>query len=74
MKDEDDLPKFVVDNSCILCNYCVEQCPTVFELQSEGIKSNRQSMVVKQPEDDMEVEECMLAMHGCPVEAISIIE
>ena len=58
--------KFYVDEQCIDCDLCRETAPDNFISQpDEGY-----SYVYKQPESDEELELCVEAMEGCPVEAI----
>lgn len=58
--------KFYVDNQCIDCDLCRETAPANFTRNEDG----GYSYVVKQPENDEELQLCMEAMEGCPVEAI----
>tara|TARA_R100000963_G_scaffold22736_2_gene15781 strand:- start:2770 stop:3003 length:234 start_codon:yes stop_codon:yes gene_type:complete len=58
--------KFYVDEQCIDCDLCRETAPKNFTREEdEGY-----SYVYKQPENDEELESCIEAMDGCPVEAI----
>ncbi len=58
--------KFYVDEQCIDCDLCREHAPDNFEREEdEGY-----SYVYKQPANDQELELCMEALEGCPVEAI----
>ena len=58
--------KFYVDSQCIDCDLCRETAPKNFQRSDdEGY-----SYVFKQPEDEEELEQCVEAMEGCPVEAI----
>jgi ferredoxin len=58
--------KFYVDEQCIDCDLCREHAPDNFEREEdEGY-----SYVYKQPVNDQELELCMEALEGCPVEAI----
>ena len=58
--------KFYVDSQCIDCDLCRETAPANFTREEdEGY-----SYVFKQPENDEEVQQCVEAMEGCPVEAI----
>ena len=58
--------KFYVDEQCIDCDLCHETAPDNFEREEdEGY-----SYVYKQPANDEELELCMEALEGCPVEAI----
>ena len=57
---------FYVDEQCIDCDLCRETSPTNFTREEDG----GYSYVYKQPENDNELELCIEAMEGCPVEAI----
>ena len=57
---------FYVDEQCIDCDLCRETSPTNFTREEDG----GYSYVFKQPENDEELELCIEAMEGCPVEAI----
>ena len=64
--EENVVGKFYVDSMCIDCDLCRETAPKNFTREEdEGY-----SYVFKQPETDEEVEQCVEAMEGCPVEAI----
>ncbi len=58
--------KFYVDDQCIDCDLCRETAPANFTRNDDG----GHSFVYKQPENDDELEKCIEAMEGCPVEAI----
>jgi len=57
---------FYVDEQCIDCDLCRETAPDNFTAEHDG----GYSYVYKQPENDQELELCIEAMEGCPVEAI----
>jgi len=58
--------KYFVDRECIDCDACRETAPNNFKRnEDEGY-----SYVYKQPENDLELEESIKALDGCPVEAI----
>lgn len=57
--------KFYVDEQCIDCDLCRETAPDFFDRCDDGY-----SFVKKQPKTDAEVELCVEALEGCPVEAI----
>ena len=57
---------FYVDEQCIDCDLCRETSPSNFTREEDG----GYSYVFKQPENDEELELCIEAMEGCPVEAI----
>ena len=57
---------FYVDEQCIDCDLCRETSPTNFTREEDG----GYSYIYKQPENDEELELCIEAMEGCPVEAI----
>lgn len=59
--------KVVIDQAeCIGCETCVELCPEVFALDSDGEKAE----VIK--EDEVDLECVQEAIDSCPVECISI--
>ena len=58
--------KFYVDEQCIDCDLCRETAPDNFTSEIDG----GYSYVYKQPESDEELELCVEAMEGCPVDAI----
>ena len=58
--------KFYVDGQCIDCDLCREVAPDNFTRYEDG----GYSYVYKQPENEEELELCVEAMEGCPVEAI----
>jgi len=58
--------KFYVDEQCIDCDLCRETAPNFFKRDDDG----GYSYVYNQPKKPEEIEECMEALEGCPVEAI----
>ncbi len=58
--------KFYVDSQCIDCDLCRETAPKNFTRQDDG----GYSYVFKQPESQEEIDKCMEALEGCPVDAI----
>jgi ferredoxin len=50
--------KFYVDSQCIDCDLCRETAPGFF------------SYVFKQPTAQEDIDKCMEALEGCPVDAI----
>ncbi len=58
--------KFYVDRSCIDCAACNLTAPDHFKLDED----DGHAFVIKQPETAEEVELCVEAMEGCPVESI----
>ena len=58
--------KFYVDEQCIDCDLCRETAPDHFERNEDG----GYTYVHKQPETEEEIELCVEALDGCPVEAI----
>lgn len=58
--------KFYVDEQCIDCDLCRETAPDFFTRNDDG----GYSFVFKQPSSQSEIDECMEALEGCPVEAI----
>ncbi len=55
-----------VDQSCILCNLCVDLAPNNFEESEDGDHDR----VHKQPEGDEELAACKEAQEQCPVDSI----
>jgi len=60
------LGKFFVDRQCIDCDLCRETAPDFFTRHEDG----GYSYVYKQPTSQEDVDKCMEALVGCPVEAI----
>jgi ferredoxin len=58
--------KFYVDSQCIDCDLCRETAPASFTRQDDG----GYSYVFKQPEAQEDIDKCMEALEGCPVDAI----
>lgn len=58
--------KFYVDQQCIDCDLCRETAPDFFTRNDDG----GYSYVYRQPESQEEIDLCMEALEGCPVEAI----
>jgi ferredoxin len=58
--------KFYVDEQCIDCDLCRETAPDFFTRNEDG----GYSFVYKQPVSEDDIEQCMEALEGCPVEAI----
>ncbi|MDQ8194849.1 ferredoxin [Coraliomargarita sp. SDUM461004] len=58
--------KFYVDEQCIDCDLCRETAPENFTRNEDG----GYSFVYKQPTSEEELELCVEALEGCPVEAI----
>lgn len=66
-KWENNAPgKFYVDQQCIDCDLCREPAPGFFTRHDDG----GHSYVFKQPTTQEEIDQCMEALEGCPVEAI----
>jgi ferredoxin len=57
---------FYVDKECILCSVCEEVAPKNFRMND----SDDHDICYKQPENEIELEECYEALESCPVEAI----
>ena len=57
---------FYVDDQCIDCDMCRLNAPEFFTRDDEGAHS----FVHRQPVTEEEVEACLEAVDGCPVEAI----
>ena len=58
--------KFYVDSQCIDCDLCRETAPDFFKRDDDG----GYSIVFKQPTSQEDIDKCMEALEGCPVEAI----
>ena len=58
--------KFYVDSQCIDCDLCRETAKGFFTRQDDA----GYSYVVKQPTTQEEIDLCMEAKNGCPVDAI----
>ena len=58
--------KYYVDDQCIDCDLCRETAPTLFTRNESGYYS----YVSKQPETPEDIELMVVAMEGCPVEAV----
>ncbi len=57
---------FYVDDSCIQCDACVVEAPTVFAMNDE----KQHAYVLKQPVTPQELADAQNALAACPVEAI----
>ncbi len=64
--DHNAAGKFYVDQQCIDCDLCRETAPNFFTRHDDG----GHSYVFKQPSTQEEIDQCMEALEGCPVEAI----
>ncbi|MFZ9200886.1 MAG: ferredoxin [Opitutales bacterium] len=58
--------KFYVDSQCIDCDLCRETAKNFFTRQDDA----GYSYVFKQPTTQDEIDQCMEAKNGCPVDAI----
>jgi ferredoxin len=58
--------KFYVDEQCIDCDLCRETAPDFFKRDDDG----GYSYIYNQPTAEEDVDLCMEALEGCPVEAI----
>lgn len=58
--------KFYVDRACIACDACVTTAPENFSMD----ENDGHAFLSKQPQTPEEVEACVEAIEGCPVEAI----
>ncbi len=58
--------KFYVDDQCIDCDACRTEAPNNYRRNDE----HGFSYVYKQPENQLEEEQCQAALEACPVEAI----
>ncbi|MEA2042113.1 MAG: ferredoxin [Bacteroidota bacterium] len=61
--------KYKVNEECISCRACVEVAGNNFKMGESGL-----AYVVKQPENEDELEQCEAALDVCPVAAIERIE
>ncbi|MGL1936515.1 MAG: ferredoxin [Fibrobacterales bacterium] len=67
LKFEDNVPgKWYVDSECTGCELCTDHAPDNFEMSDDG----GNSLVIKQPENEEEIEAMEAAMEECPVESI----
>ncbi|MCO5113963.1 MAG: ferredoxin [Bdellovibrionaceae bacterium] len=66
--DENAKGKFYVDRSCIACDACYTTAPDNFQITEDY----DHAFVMKQPENEEELERCQEALEGCPVEAIGL--
>ncbi|RAP33010.1 ferredoxin [Candidatus Marinamargulisbacteria bacterium SCGC AG-410-N11] len=55
-----------ISNECIGCDTCTTIAPNYFEMN----KQNTLAIVVKHPNKEFDVKQCMLALKKCPVNAI----
>lgn len=61
--------EFIVDSQfCIRCSSCSSLAPNNFRVGSEG------SQVIKQPENESELNACLAAVTSCPANVISQCE
>lgn len=58
--------KYYVDDTCIDCDACRATAPDNFTRNDEA----GYSYVSKQPENEDEIQLCVDALEGCPVESI----
>jgi ferredoxin len=66
-KVPDSVPgKYFVDDTCIDCDACRATAPDNFARNEDG----GYSYVIKQPENEEEINLCIDALEGCPVESI----
>ena len=66
-KLEDNVPgMYYVDDTCIDCDACRATAPDNYSRNDDA----GYSFVSKQPEGDEEIQLCIDAMEGCPVESI----
>jgi len=62
----DNVPgMFYVDEQCIDCDLCRETAPDFFKRSDDG----GYSFVFNQPKSQEDIDLCMEALEGCPVEA-----
>ncbi|MBN2544752.1 MAG: ferredoxin [Spirochaetes bacterium] len=58
--------KFYVDENCIGCGLCASIAENNFKMSDDGSFA----FVVRQPEDNKELDDCKEAIVNCPVNAI----
>ncbi len=63
---ENVVGSYYVDDQCIDCDACRSEAPSNFTRQED----NGYSYVMKQPENELEEQQCKAALEACPVEAI----
>lgn len=64
--DQNVAGKFYVDDQCIACDACVVEAPRFFEMNDE----DGHAYVKAQPQNEVDLKECLEALEACPVEAI----
>ena len=57
---------FYVDRECIYCHVCAQAAPDNFRHSDE----DDHDICYKQPQNEIELEQCYEALQQCPVEAI----
>ncbi len=66
-KQPENVPgKFYVDENCGGCQVCLSSAPENFAMTDD----DDHAYIVKQPENDEEIEACQEAIDSCPDEAI----
>lgn len=58
--------RYYVDDQCIACDACVHEAPKFFAMNDE----DGHAYVIKQPESEVDIQNCEDALEACPVEAI----
>ena len=58
--------KYYVDDQCIACDACCVEAPKFFAMND----NDGHAYVKLQPKNQNELQECINALDGCPVEAI----
>lgn len=58
--------KFYVDDQCIACDACVMEAEKHFSMNDD----DGHAYVIKQPNNEKQLEECLNALDACPVDAI----
>ena len=58
--------KYYVDDQCIACDACCVEAPDFFLMNDD----DGHAYVAKQPEKEIDLEECKNALMACPVGAI----
>lgn len=66
-KQKENVPgRFYVDKECIGCDTCIMSAEGNFAMEDD----EGHAYVKKQPQTPEEIEQCLEALEGCPVEAI----
>ncbi len=58
--------KYIVNDDCIGCGICVNNCPEVFSMTDEGV-----AVAIDEEVPETSLEKADKAMDSCPMQAIS---